>query len=363
MASYSAFNTFQFVARILILVLISSCQLETKTLKLESQNESNEQLPIIPKDRGRENTPRGSTGSTIVSRDIWLITDFDNVLWGTSNHGEDWNKLLESKSFLSPPSFINSKVGFIVKDHQILKTRNGGAEWRLVTVAPANFNRLFFLDEEIGWAIEDSYSENLGFFAKIWNTVDGGLNWMEQTIDRLTNLSQISHKKWGIKDIYFLNKTEGWAIGTGIVLVTNDGGQTWVVRPNLVGDFTRIKFFDDRVGWIQEKNLQESIITENGGKTWRPSHLPDTQNGSAFIVLAGGRKILMDSRGYVLTSRRKATFKSTPIMNQQWNSRLNTDAVGMSILDVLQDGTVIALWLLEDEVLAINSDDNGKSWH
>ena len=83
------------------------------------------------------------------------------------------------------------------------------------------FDDVFFLDENIGWAAN-------GFYAAVYKTTDGGLNWSEQ-------LNEINIPgNYYFRNIEFLNQNIGF-IGTlnGTFFRTTDGGENWTEVTNI----------------------------------------------------------------------------------------------------------------------------------
>ncbi len=83
------------------------------------------------------------------------------------------------------------------------------------------FDDVFFLDSNLGWAAN-------GFYAAIYKTTDGGINWTEQL-----NENDISGGYY-FRNIEFLNEDIGF-IGTlnGTFFKTIDGGSNWTEVANI----------------------------------------------------------------------------------------------------------------------------------
>jgi predicted outer membrane repeat protein len=69
-----------------------------------------------------------------------------------------------------------------------------------------------------------------------------------------------------IISIDFTDKQNGWLLGQGFSLITNNGGQTWVSVPNR-WDISKIDFVNETVGWGFGEN-SDVYRTEDGGHTW-----------------------------------------------------------------------------------------------
>ena len=82
----------------------------------------------------------------------------------------------------------------------------------------------------------------VGVDGLIFHTDDGGRNWQIQP-SRLKNF---------LKDVFFLDRNEGWVIGgEGVVLHTIDGGQTWRSEPvDITYNLNAIYMVDRHHGWI-----------------------------------------------------------------------------------------------------------------
>jgi len=114
-----------------------------------------------------------------------------------------------------------------------------------------DLNEVFFINEKEGWA--------LGLEGTIVHTIDGGVNWENQT----------SNSSFELKDIFFSNNQKGWAVGTrGTVLKTSDGGKKWLsVNIGISSDIHAVFFKDISNGWMMTQT--DGIFrTQNGGQTW-----------------------------------------------------------------------------------------------
>ena len=81
------------------------------------------------------------------------------------------------------------------------------------------FDDIFFLDENLGWAAN-------GFYAAVYKTTDGGLNWTEQLNNGILGSNHY------FRNIQFLDENIGF-LGTlnGKFYKTVDGGATWTLVP------------------------------------------------------------------------------------------------------------------------------------
>lgn len=93
--------------------------------------------------------------------------------------------------------------------------------------------------------------------------------------------------------IRFINPLEEWAAGTGTILATRDGGQTWQEQYRGPGVVTDMAFSDARHGWAA---AGDGILqTSDGGAHWAPLEISAaplqgmalTGPGAGWVVAGG----------------------------------------------------------------------------
>lgn len=179
------------------------------------------------------------------------IRDYMSIAFTSANNG--W-AVGVSPLELDYPGFI----GF---------TTDGGTTWNKAEIdVDAQLARIYFLDENHGWAIGEK--------GKIVATTNGR-DWEIQT-------SKVDNP---LKGIYFVNKEVGFAVGANdTILSTKTGGRTWrVVQGGVIGAigddeatmYNAIQFLDESTGWVAGVHVvpqvsQNSVIqkTVDGGQTW-----------------------------------------------------------------------------------------------
>jgi Photosynthesis system II assembly factor YCF48 len=88
----------------------------------------------------------------------------------------------------------------------VVVTSDGGLHWSLDEVKERPVS-LFFLDENLGWMVTDH---------GLWSTVEGGRSW-----------NRVEYRK-GILQTHFVDANHGYIAGTASLLdETLDGGKTW----------------------------------------------------------------------------------------------------------------------------------------
>jgi hypothetical protein len=169
--------------------------------------------------------------------------------------------------------FLNEYVGFVVgEDGVILKTENGGQDWRLiVTDIEFDLKAVCFINQDIGFIAGD---ENV-----FYKTIDGGIIWEKIELPVYSDFS----------DIQFVNDSIGYVTGHsqrgGIVLKTIDAGESWtykIIKPeckyNYACDefyFLSLSFIDENCGIIGGFSYNRATgkhpyvcKTIDGGKTF-----------------------------------------------------------------------------------------------
>lgn len=117
----------------------------------------------------------------------------------------------------------------------ILFTEDAGASWNQATIfgdSKAKLNSVFFINQKIGWTV--------GTSGKIYQTINGGKIWREQTSNISNNLT----------DIFFNNTAKGWAVGDdGTILHTTTAGNVWTLENSKVKHRLEKVFFVGKKGF------------------------------------------------------------------------------------------------------------------
>jgi len=222
--------------------------------------------------------PHGPTTNQIVSLSFaneqtgWAVGEYGTIL-KTTNGGMDW-RIIEISwlHFLLDVFFPTKQVGYAVgQEGQIIKTTDGGETWQRQMVAYSNnLHRVRFRDENEGWIVGEK--------GLLLHTTDGGATWQQQT----------SHTREDLNGITFIEQSGMCVVGNGgTILLSEDGGQSWQPvtfepRPvwgnNPAFNLKDVFFLDATYGWIagtvfRAENIEypQGIIldTVSGGKTWR----------------------------------------------------------------------------------------------
>ncbi|QDU79069.1 Ycf48-like protein precursor [Polystyrenella longa] len=129
----------------------------------------------------------------------------------------------------------------------------------------AHFRDVCLIDAEVGFAVGDQ--------GAIWKTTDGGESWKWQPTGFAFSLT----------DVCFLTRKVGWIAargvhpygqeGWGLILHTRDGGATWNRLPqNQLPPLNSVQFFDLEngvaIGEASPQYPSGVMVTSDGGQTW-----------------------------------------------------------------------------------------------
>ena len=185
----------------------------------------------------------------------------NGVLLETENGGNSWKTLLDTTKQNLPRinamHFINKETGWLAAAiGEIVHTKDGGKTWKVQKTGTTNQNitDIHFINEEMGWAVAPQRRDG-GF---VLHTVDGGNYWK---IQAKTNQAGIA--------IHFADEKQGWIIlGNGNSLLTQDGGETWILRATTqnTNGLRRITFNSHSSAWGMGGG--GAYITSDQGQNW-----------------------------------------------------------------------------------------------
>lgn len=135
----------------------------------------------------------------------------DNGLWRTLNGGLAWSFLQTTPlSGFFGADFIDASRGWAV-GYDVMKTVNGGQTWSHVFTPATPLRAVSFADDLHGWTVGDN--------GVILATVDGGVNWNQQSV------------VGGAPSLFTVEATTPnvvWITGAdGFVARSSDGGASW----------------------------------------------------------------------------------------------------------------------------------------
>ena len=215
-----------------------------------------------------------------------------------------------------------------------------------------HLDRIFFLNENYGWAIGGATIGDLGPY---FYTTDGGLNWYLYD--------------WQLQgtDIVFVNPDTGFiAAPNGIIRKTVNGGQTWSdIQTPATQDVMHLFFVDENNGWATLGQYSEGNIlhTEDGGNTWELQQVIVESNGRIFSIF-----FLNDSTGWgggtYNDGNHHTVIKYTEDSGETWNTIYSEIYQYFSIFDIFflnsQIGWVVG-WISYTPYI-LKTIDGGENW-
>ncbi len=185
------------------------------------------------------------------------FADFGKVLW------LDQNTALNARPHIDP-SFPFP----IERGAAIYRSTDAGLTWNLIAdnIAPG------LLDQQQGfwdWCTLDATTIcGVSLSGKVWRSTDAGETWTRTQPNDLIR-GPVPDTAMGIR----AHGQVVWIFGEkGIVMRSDDGGQTWVFPADGVGiDIQGISMRDDRVGLAGAGGFV--LRTTDGGETWAPTRL------------------------------------------------------------------------------------------
>ena len=160
----------------------------------------------------------------------------------------EWENPLPQGISLTSICFIDSMNGFAAGGCGVLlKTNDGGQTWQSIeTNTSSTYSQIVFINNK-GWIIGDQ---------DLLLTADGGNTW-------------ISNNSINGRSIFFTDTLNGWACNYIDVFHTNDGGLTWTVNYSDsmgLSGFKKVFFVDSLNGWVMGNN--NVLCTSNHGISW-----------------------------------------------------------------------------------------------
>ncbi len=190
----------------------------------------------------------------------------------THDGGLNWYSCNDSIDYWFLPMnsimFANENDGFGVWGENYYKTSDGGYHWSGSYIpGGSQYEKtdIFFIDPLHGWTIGNKPSGIGPVYWKLFSTINGGDDWIEQY--------QGSVGLIFTGDIKFLDEYSGWvAVGPNI-LFTGDGGNTWNHLTGLVSHINSIWIINEINLWTARCDLGNPSVggidnSTDGGLTW-----------------------------------------------------------------------------------------------
>ncbi len=243
------------------------------------------------------------------------------TLLRSDDGGETWRAVeVGVERRLYDVHFPTSRVGYVVGlDGALLRTRDGGQAWTVLEAPTAAWlATVWFTSEQRGWVAGS---------ATLLETRDGGEHF-ESRLERLPAQA----RGCSFRDLVFVGPERGYLAGTeGVLLRTEDGGQTWLPCTTGVDAWLRsIDFVDEQHGFVGGSGVL--LATRDAGHTWQRLPFPREKVNAVLF--------LDRERGFVATM--EGRLRSTLDGGASWS--LDLEAAGeLSSLCRPASGRLLAL--------------------
>ena len=171
--------------------------------------------------------------------------------------------------------FSDSSYGWVLSNDNgqptLFRTEDGGDTW-IRKPLEANFYRVFFLNEKVGWSIAVNSLNGSAVLLSLYGTHDGGKTW--SYLSALNNIAGGPQADM-IENFRFVDRQHGWFVGhrpggVGLAVQTSDGGKSFREVAGVSGreSLSSISAAGKDKLWIFGDNL--IIASFDGGRTWTP---------------------------------------------------------------------------------------------
>lgn len=239
----------------------------------------------------------------------------------TNDGGQNWTKQpLNTNDNVNEIYFRNDDNGYLLAGKHIFITNDGGKSWRENQVIKSvdfqgripEFLSVRFSGKKKGWIVGSINNKDEEVIdSLVLQTQDSGETWNRVTVPS---------DKLELYHVDFVNDETGWVVGDkGIILATNDGGQTWK-KQNAGTDASLFNVdFRDANNGVVVGSKGTILRTENGGSTWEKVTAPVVKkflrvnfinDKTGFIVGGGGTILRTEDKGKTWTKINSQTTES-----------------------------------------------------
>ncbi|MBL0062072.1 MAG: hypothetical protein IPP40_11500 [bacterium] len=235
----------------------------------------------------------------------------------------------------------------------VRRSYDGGRNWeRLFTPIRVPWPLVYFVDSQYGWVVGGV--ANTGQMGLILHTENGGDTWVQQA-------ANVSHF---IRDIDFVDREHGWVIvqsqwnGPYKVLGTANGGDNWDTLVTFAsGSLSGIDFINSQTGWALLQGVIadtcQILVTFNGGISWSNQYFFEDSYFSDICFLN-------EDNGWAVSS--SGTLHHTTDGGNHWETQRPDSATGgnakMTFADSLHGWVAFGDYYRK----ILSTDDGGQTW-
>jgi photosystem II stability/assembly factor-like uncharacterized protein len=192
----------------------------------------------------------GGSGSLISLHMIDLTTGWalsEHAVLRTTDGGLQWKNVTPPNTLLTRESiaeFLTASLTWVATSQangtttQVLRTTDGGQTWQQSIVQATFLRQITFIDSQHGWILSGwGATGGAAEAVSVFRTSDSGKTWrnVSSALPASTDTPPPGHLPFGGQKsgIHFLNVSTGWITGTVVVndlawlYVSHDGGSTW----------------------------------------------------------------------------------------------------------------------------------------
>ncbi len=235
-----------------------------------------------------------------------VASGWGGKIFRTTNGGSTWTSIGFTEFIRYGVSFTDPDHGVVAGDlNTLVRTTNGGTTWEQAAVGTmaTNFHCVRFYNSSIGVAV--------GEWGAIFRTSDGGVTWQIITKGILPlGVNPDAVNRNSLYSVQCINSNRAVISGSSEVLITNDGGVSWIsvamIGYPILND---LNFANQNIGAMigKDANAQGAFIlrTTNAGSNWfiQYNNNSVTLNGIDLstpthgVAVGDAGKILMTTNG------------------------------------------------------------------
>lgn len=179
-----------------------------------------------------------------VNNNVYFISNKGDI-FNSKDSGKEWNRKYSfGKTGYSFVSFYNNNNGFAMQGsgNQLNKTIDGGNTWTTFQLPSKWTSDIFFLDDKNGWFADSwLFSSTIHDSSTIYITSNGGETWNHQTV----------FKGFLLENLQFVDNKNGWVSDVTKIYHTGNGGESWKLQyqNENMGFIKDIFFLNKSNGW------------------------------------------------------------------------------------------------------------------
>jgi photosystem II stability/assembly factor-like uncharacterized protein len=306
-------------------------------LKIEAKNSSDKIVYM-------GETDVDIVASNIIQVNLTLQPTNDNVggiyimvTWGGMAQEYKWVKQASGTKFnLHSVFFLDQNMGWAVGDSgAVLKTTDSGISWKKQNSSVAdNLNSVYFLDINTGWAVGDN--------GAIIKTTNGGLIWY--SFNRVTQNSLYSVK--------FINTIIGLIVGGNgtVIYALNEYDYLDLKSISTAETLTSAYYIFGKVGWITGSSGSIFRSTDKGQQWNKPDYLP---------VQGKLNSIMFPDTAFGMAVGTSGAILKTTNGGLTWNTMTQTPYINLASVYFVNSSMG---WIAGEQGKIFRTLDQGASW-